>query len=64
MIVGMYPIPVKKLVTMCPLGATMVTYVHVIHIIIYIVPQVILRPTSLKPKVLDNIIVSDDYKEG
>jgi len=42
----------------------MVTCEHVIHMIIYIVPQVILRTPSLKPKVLNNIIVPDDYKEG
>ena len=62
--VGMYIVPVNKLVTMCPPGATVVTCVHVIHIIILMVPQVILRPPSRKPKVLNNIIVPEDYKEG
>ena len=42
----------------------MVTYVHVIHMIIYKVPQLILRTPSLKPKVLNNIIVPTTIKKA
>ena len=52
-------ITVNKLVAMCPPGATMVTFVHDMHMIKYMIPQVILRTPSLKPKVLNNIIVPD-----